>query len=370
MLCQEGVDTYKAYCGAAREMGMQSFAKLCKDCHLIDKSLVAGDVDLIFHRVVPRGQRRIDLRKFEDALRLVAEKKGVNMCDICRAVEESRGPVLTGTRAAPVRFHDDKRTYTGTHVNGGPRTGPKGVGSAVDSSWISTLRPDPEVDHEREKECDSAAGDVQQRRFPPTSTQRVRAPSGPDLVDEELVTHGMYGWGPTVERTFMAYCWGQPSMDGKSFVKLCKDCNFLDKNLTTTEADLVFTKVLPRGQRRLDLRWFQHALWHIAERKGIDAEGVCMAVARLGRPTLQGTKAASVRFHDDKSTYTGTHVHGGPDVGPTLKASASEVWLSLLRPEDEDRSNSCSTPQSVQMQRPASAASTSSRGRRPWRHSL
>merc|ERR1712232_259955 len=44
-------------------------------------------------------------------------------------------------------------------------------------------------------------------------------------------------------------------------------------------------------------------------------------------------KAETVRFHDDKSTYTGTHIHGGPDVGPILRASNSEVWQSQLRPE-------------------------------------
>merc|ERR1712100_188456 len=80
---------------------------------------------------------------------------------------------------------------------------------------------------------------------------------------------------------------------------------------------------------------FQHALWHIAEKKGIDAEAVLRRVALLGSggPILNGTKAEMVRFYDDKSTYTGTHLHGGPDVGPSAKASDSEVWRSLLRPE-------------------------------------
>lgn len=29
-------------------------------------------------------------------------------------------------------------------------------------------------------------------------------------------------------------------------------------------------------------------------------------------PILYGTKAENVRFHDDKSLYTGVHKHGGP----------------------------------------------------------
>ena len=30
---------------------------------------------------------------------------------------------------------------------------------------------------------------------------------------------------------------------------------------------------------------------------------------------LNSTKAETVRFYDDKSTYTGTHAQGGPDPG-------------------------------------------------------
>merc|ERR1719272_1486810 len=80
------------------------------------------------------------LQKFEDALRLVAEKKGTDACEICRIVEQSSGPILRSTKAEDVRFHDDRSTYTGTHAHGGPRSGPKGTGSAVCDSWLSTLR--------------------------------------------------------------------------------------------------------------------------------------------------------------------------------------------------------------------------------------
>ena len=34
-----------------------------------------------------------------------------------------------------------------------------------------------------------------------------------------------------------------------------------------------------------------------------------------GGPVLTSTKAETVRFYDDKSTYTGTHAQGGPDPG-------------------------------------------------------
>lgn len=39
-------------------------------------------------------------------------------------------------------------------------------------------------------------------------------------------------------------------------------------------------------------------------------------VADGAGPALEGTKAEAVRFHDDKTTYTGTHARGGPESVP------------------------------------------------------
>ena len=36
-----------------------------------------------------------------------------------------------------------------------------------------------------------------------------------------------------------------PLMDGTKFAKLCKDMKLLDKNLTTTEVDIIFAKCKP-----------------------------------------------------------------------------------------------------------------------------
>jgi len=312
MLCQEGVETFKAFCGTEPRMGMKSFAKLCRDCGLIDQALTICDVDLIFAKVVSKAQRTMGLEKFQDALRLVAEKKGTAACEVCRAVEQSGGPILRSTKAAAVRFHDDRSTYTGTQARG--RAGPKGT--ATGQVWQSSLRP---------------------RSFSAENEDASPSSSGRDIAlsaDGEVCAVAL--WESSIEEVFKAYCGGQPCMDGKSFLKLCKDSQLHDRCLTPTDLDLIFTKVVPKGHRRINVRCFQNALWHIAEKKGVDVQAVCSHVALLGSggPILNGTKAETVRFHDDRSTYTGTHIHGGPDVGPTIKASqASDLWLSLLRPE-------------------------------------
>ncbi|CAJ1460724.1 unnamed protein product, partial [Effrenium voratum] len=48
--------------------------------------------------------------------------------------------------------------------------------------------------------------------------------------------------------TFKAYSGNKPDLDGKTFVKLCKDCEIIDDIFTPIDADLVFAKAKPRAR--------------------------------------------------------------------------------------------------------------------------
>merc|ERR1712046_170105 len=93
------------------------------------------DADLAFAKAVSKGRRRIGFQQFEALLSTVADAKGLPHDEVHALVGVSSGPVLHSTKADAVRFHDDKSTYTGTHVNGGPESVPVGAGSAADQSW-------------------------------------------------------------------------------------------------------------------------------------------------------------------------------------------------------------------------------------------
>ena len=112
-------DTFRAYCANKPDLDGKSFVKLCKDTEIVDDVFTQIDADLIFAKVVSRGHRRITLHQFELALRMMAQKKGVEEDEICRRVAESEGVLHAGTQADYVRFFDDKSTYTGTHLYGG-----------------------------------------------------------------------------------------------------------------------------------------------------------------------------------------------------------------------------------------------------------
>merc|ERR1719436_1955291 len=70
-----------------------------------------------------------------------------------------------------------------------------------------------------------------------------------------------------LEGTFRAYCGGKQDMDGKTFAKMCKDCRLIDGRFTATDADLIFSKAVEKGQRRIGWSAFQRALEMVAQRK-------------------------------------------------------------------------------------------------------
>lgn len=114
--------TFDSFNGTQKTMEGKTFAKVAKDCKLIDKKMTATDIDLIFAKVKDKAERRITYAQFEKALELCAEKKGADLEAIKEAVMGSSGPAFTGTKAEANKFHDDPNLYTGVHAHGGPTT--------------------------------------------------------------------------------------------------------------------------------------------------------------------------------------------------------------------------------------------------------
>eukprot|EP01065_Artemidia_motanka_P008551 TRINITY_DN14307_c0_g1_i1.p1 TRINITY_DN14307_c0_g1~~TRINITY_DN14307_c0_g1_i1.p1 ORF type:complete len:440 (+),score=142.74 TRINITY_DN14307_c0_g1_i1:73-1392(+) len=101
-------------------------------------------------------------------------------------------------------------------------------------------------------------------------------------------------------------------LDGGKFAKLCKDTKLIDKKFTTTDVDLLFSKVKPKGGRVIDFQTFQsRCIPEIATKKGVAPDDVVRAILE-GAPTSSGTVAEQVRLHDDKEQYTGVYSRGGP----------------------------------------------------------
>jgi len=60
-----------------------------------------------------------------------------------------------------------------------------------------------------------------------------------------------------------------------------------------------------------------------AEKKGTDVATLTATILSTGGPSFSGTKADAVKFHDDKSLYTGVYAQGGPTNVDSVHPSVS-----------------------------------------------
>jgi len=208
-------------------------------------------------------------------LGLVAQKKNVSADVVQSAVAACRGPVINATQADVVRFHDDKSTYTGMHAIDHQRSPSKGTG-ARQSSKLSCSSNGFSADVAIElnaavKGVFAAFCQTGSRR--PSISSRLGTPL--KEVANETVVKSSCGDSvpePASNSTRIEATNGHEASD--------------DAGLDSAHVGSGFRAV--RKIRR--------------SQSNVDITG----------PVLLGTKANFVQFLDDKHTYTGTHVHGGP----------------------------------------------------------
>ncbi|PRW50951.1 p25-alpha family [Chlorella sorokiniana] len=122
----------------------------------------------------------------------------------------------------------------------------------------------------------------------------------------------------TLKDVFEAFCsfgaGGGPvaGLEGRMFNKMMRDAALYGKGFTTTDADLIFTAVKPKGAKRIGFEAFETALEKVAAKKHVSVAEVAAAIVATGGPKSSGTVAESCRFFDDKSTWTTTAKAGGP----------------------------------------------------------
>eukprot|EP01069_Polyplicarium_translucidae_P004212 Polyplicarium_translucidae@DN2526_c0_g1_i3.p2 len=102
-----------------------------------------------------------------------------------------------------------------------------------------------------------------------------------------------------LEEIFKEFTKGGDLLDGRGYVKMCKDSKLLDKKFTQVDVDLIFSKAKGVGKTKINLK-------------------------ACGGPTFSGTKTESVRWHDDQALYTGVHAHGGPSTAEKSTLELSE----------------------------------------------
>lgn len=101
-------------------------------------------------------------------------------------------------------------------------------------------------------------------------------------------------------------------MDNSHFTKMLKECKIIGKAFTGTDADMVFTKIKAKGARKITCAEFRsQGIAEIAKKLHKTNEEVENMIT-ASAPQANATKADAVKFHDDKSQYTGVYKAGGP----------------------------------------------------------
>eukprot|EP00164_Ancoracysta_twista_P000998 GFYU01001303.1.p1 GENE.GFYU01001303.1~~GFYU01001303.1.p1 ORF type:complete len:374 (-),score=111.14 GFYU01001303.1:85-1158(-) len=120
---------------------------------------------------------------------------------------------------------------------------------------------------------------------------------------------------PQMQQLYTTFCSfgsgkAEAQMDGAKFAKFCKDCKVNGKTFTPTDADLIFTKVKQKGERKIGYEQFLVALCLAADKKKTTPLELADKVLAAGGPASSGTVADSGGILDkmtDASQYTGAH---------------------------------------------------------------
>lgn len=287
-------EAFRKICGSRGEASMDSrqFDKFCREAGYMDSKFTTADADLLFTTVTGRGLRRLGALHFQSALRLLAERKRLPMDQVCAKVrrlaeaeERSRPPVAAvppGNDSAMVPWNEE------VNCRGRSSRGVRSSSEPAPRGWFYPL----------DNGC----------------CLKRNHTDGVDGAESELLMD-----------SFVSFCWGKPDMSNRDFLRLCRDCHLLSNRFTALDADLLFTKVLPKMQRRMKFEDFEVALRQLAERKGVAMSAIRQAIAFAHGPFVQATEADAIRLHDDISSYTGTHVHGGPESG-ALGLGTVNLW--------------------------------------------
>lgn len=123
----------------------------------------------------------------------------------------------------------------------------------------------------------------------------------PDLVKQALMEIYTY---------FLNYTPKSDTMNNTKFVKALKTLKWIDKKTTSTDADLIFTKVKAKGEKKIGFEQFYRATCMLAQKKFSGDENALMTLLMSAQMPQMGTqmdKSGWVSRLTDHKFYTGAH---------------------------------------------------------------
>jgi hypothetical protein len=161
-------------------------------------------------------------------------------------------------------------------------------------------------------------------------------------------------------------------MDNSKFNKFCKDCKVVDgKNVTSTDCDIIFNKMKPKGARKIDWNTFVSIFRELAQKKypsknAQDAYIQLLAHIADKGPIARGTITETGGVYDkllDTSKYTGSHKERFEADGTGRGLQGREQNTGTLSQQQiTNRSTNSALPANTQNAHSGGSAGASKRG--------
>jgi Ca2+-binding EF-hand superfamily protein len=332
-----------------QHMSFMSFAKLCKECKLIDSSFRTVDADVIFARAANKYnkyQRGLcDLAGFKKALETVAEKKGVDVEDVFASMAawcDGHEAKLPSEALLPLQ----SKSWLPTPLMAS--TTRASLGQL--SSWISSIpTPVNQVGaHRINSESDGLSVSSSSSLPKSQSTGSIGRSSAVSVSEAKVVMQqgvskqkGLLlrpSESVLLREAFCQRCGKENHMGFVDFENLLSSCLIIGGRLSLDDARTIFVASRSAGESALTFKAFLTALRRVAERKGVSEESVFSAV-RLGvsSPTLTKAARASDRQQlspdvacSARSHRNRRHTSSSCGKSSRRRASASDASLRLI----------------------------------------
>jgi len=136
-----------------------------------------------------------------------------------------------------------------------------------------------------------------------------------------------------LEAAFYNFCGaGRADMDNNSFLKMCKDCNFIDKRLAEAAVDILFSsaKVKPSGGRSIDFSQFEIVLGLVAEKRCVTAQSVRAAVLEASTPLFPSAGQSHSRLGEKRNSNFEPIRRAGPSKRTSPRVANQKKTLQRI----------------------------------------
>ena len=115
-----------------------------------------------------------------------------------------------------------------------------------------------------------------------------------------------------VYEAFAGFGADSDELDNNKLAKLFRDCGVIDSKFTSVDTDLLWSKICPKGKRKISFAQFEQMLDLASRKKGVNLDELKASIIAKGAPVKNKVSEADTSSGiyaklTDSSQYTGAH---------------------------------------------------------------